>query len=141
MLTITHRLSIPLSEIQLDAVRSQGAGGQNVNKTASAVQLRFDVAASSLPEEVKERLLALADQRITADGVVVLRAQEHRSQERNREAALARLAELVRSVAVPRRSRKATRPTRASTERRLGAKKQRSAAKTSRRAPKNWDGE
>lgn len=141
MLTITHRLSIPLSEIQLDAVRSQGAGGQNVNKTASAVQLRFDVAASSLPEEVKERLLALADQRITADGVVVLRAQEHRSQERNREAALARLAELVRSVAVPRRSRKATRPTRASAERRLEAKKQRSAAKTSRRTPKNWDGE
>ncbi|HRJ42159.1 MAG: aminoacyl-tRNA hydrolase [Caldilineaceae bacterium] len=140
MLTITSRISIPLGEIELDAVRSQGAGGQNVNKTATAVQLRFDIAASSLPAEVKERLLALSDQRITGDGVVVLRAQEARSQERNRQAALARLAALVRSVAVPKRARRATRPTLASKRRRLEQKKQRGTLKSSRRGSSGWDG-
>ena len=133
MLSITPRLSISLDEIEFSAVRSQGAGGQNVNKTSTAAHLRFDVPASSLPEDCKQRLLARRDQRISSDGVIVIKAQASRSLEQNRHDALERLRDLIAgAVAVPR-ARKATKPTRASKLRRLDGKSIRVALKASRR--------
>ena len=134
MLVITDQLSLPLAEISLNAIRSQGAGGQHVNKTSSAIHLRFDIAASSLPDEVKERLLKLADQRTTQDGVIVIKAQQHRSQEQNREAALERLRLLIVKAAHIPRTRRATKPTRGSKIKRVDSKTQRGRVKTLRRS-------
>lgn len=129
MLRIDPTLEIPLEEIQFTAIRAQGPGGQHVNKVATAIQLRFDICASSLPASCKAALLRLPDQRLTRDGAIVIKAQRSRSQERNREEALDRLAELIRAALKPRKPRQPTRPTRASRERRLDGKKRRGAAK------------
>ena len=133
-LAITDDLAVPLAEITWEAVRAQGAGGQNVNKVASAVHLRFDIAASSLPDVYKARLLRLRDHRITAGGVIVIKAQQARSQEQNRASALAQLQELLRRVTVERKKRRPTQPTRSAQERRLAQKKRRGMNKALRRA-------
>ncbi|WP_290536947.1 MULTISPECIES: alternative ribosome rescue aminoacyl-tRNA hydrolase ArfB [Alcanivorax] len=132
MLHISPNLSLPEQEIDLQAIRAQGSGGQNVNKVASAIHLRFDIRASSLPERYKERLLALSDQRITSDGVVVIKAQQFRTQEMNKENALARLAQLIKSVTVEQKTRKATRPTLGSKRRRMDSKTKRGRTKSLR---------
>lgn len=123
MLQISAHVTIPDSEIDLHAVRSQGAGGQHVNKVSTAIHLRFDIPSSSLPAFYKEGLLKLRDQRISKEGVVTIKAQQHRTQERNREDALERLRLLIQRVATPRKKRKPTKPTKGSQNRRIETKK------------------
>ena len=132
MLEIADYLSLPLSEIELTAIRAQGPGGQNVNKVATAIHLRFDIGASSLPEFCRQRLLALNDQRITRDGVIVIKAQHGRSQQQSKAEALRRLQELIQSTLITPELRRATRPTRSSQRKRLDRKTGRSMLKALR---------
>ncbi|MBA7843153.1 aminoacyl-tRNA hydrolase [Klebsiella sp. RHBSTW-00484] len=132
MITISRSVAIADEEISLSGIRAQGAGGQHVNKASTAIHLRFDIKASSLPEYYKERLLAASHHLISADGVVIIKAQEYRSQEMNREAAIARLVALIQELTAAQKSRRETRPTRASKERRLASKAQKSSVKALR---------
>ncbi|TVQ25397.1 MAG: aminoacyl-tRNA hydrolase [Leptolyngbya sp. DLM2.Bin15] len=133
MLQITNRTAIPLSEIDLSAVRSQGAGGQNVNKVATAIHLRFDIQASSLSPLYKERLLNLNDKRITKDGLIIIKAQQHRTQEQNKDDALQRLQSLIKSVTVTPKKRKPTKPSRNAKKKRLDSKTKRGQIKALRK--------
>lgn len=132
MLRISNSVSLPDSEIRWQAIRAQGAGGQHVNKVASAIHLRFDIGASSLPDSYKQRLLARSDQRITTDGIIVIKAQQFRSQDANLDDARTRLALLIRSAGVPPKKRKKTRPSRSARRKRTDHKTQRGRLKTLR---------
>lgn len=129
MLNISNNVSLDENEITFEAIRAQGSGGQKVNKTSAAIHLRFDIAASSLPDFYKEKLLALKDKRITKEGIIVIKSQQHRSQEQNREEALDRLTELIKSVNVVQKKRIETKPTKGSVNRRLQSKKKHAGKK------------
>ena len=129
MLQISQQVVVPDTEIDIQAIRAQGAGGQNVNKVSSAIHLRFDINASSLPEWYKQKLLQLNDQRISNDGIIVIKSQQFRSQDKNREEALKRLQALVKTVAIPAKKRKPTKPTLASKKRRIESKTKRGRLK------------
>ena len=129
MLNISNNVSLDDNEITFEAIRAQGSGGQKVNKTSVAIHLRFDIAASSLPDFYKEKLLSLKDKRITKEGIIVIKSQQHRSQEQNRDEALERLTELIKSVNVVQKKRIATKPTKGSVNRRLQSKKKHAGKK------------